>query len=192
MRFVHRLGDMLRRYLDADIEFSGMRYLTYLAFVFIAACMLGWIYEVIDVLITFNTLTNRGFLYGPWLPIYGTGAVSLLVLLGRWRRNPFIVFFGAMLVAGVLEYATGAALMAIWHERWWDYTGLPLNIQGYVCLYSVLAFGTMALLLFYLIDPLVRRLFDRVKSRMLPIVVWGFAATMFVDFVLTMIFRHPI
>ena len=184
-----------RRYIDKDIDLSGMQYATYLLLIFIVGSMIGWVYEELDFFFVLHEKVKRGFLYGPWLPVYGTGGVLMLTLLGRWRRNPFVVFFGSMIIAAILEYSTAAAMMAIWHKRWWDYSGMPFNLQGYISLQSILSFGIMALALFFMIDPFVRRFVARRfanDGRVFSVVIWGLGAVMLVDVVLTFLFRNPV
>ena len=118
--------------------------------IFIVGCFVGYIYEEIFCLIIDRELVNRGFLYGPYLPVYGFGALFLM-LLKPFKKSPILIFVLSMLVTGVVEYITGYVMWEIWHQRWWDYTGLFLNIDGYVCLRSLLTFAIAALLLIYII-----------------------------------------
>lgn len=116
-------------------------------------CFVGWIYEEIFYLVVDHKLINSGFLYGPYLPVYGWGAVVLNLLLKRFKKYPILVFLLSILITGVLEYITGDIMFRVYNRTWWDYTGLFLNIGGYVCLRSVLSFSVGAMFLIYFIEP---------------------------------------
>ncbi len=160
--------------------------------VFVIACIIGWIYEVIFTLLFDHVFENRGFLYGPYVPVYGFGAIIMLPLLKRFKKNPLIIFFLAILITGVVEYVVGAWMWALYQQRWWDYTGLFLNINGYVCLRSVLTFAIGALMLFYIIEPLVSKLAKKTKNKTICITTLIILLVFVTDLVLTLIFRNPL
>ena len=118
--------------------------------------VIGWVYESTYCTIVEKKWQNRGFLYGPICPIYGCGAV--LMMLG-WMRvcdagitpQPWQVFIVVALVSAVLEYVTSWALEALFHARWWDYTDMPLNLNGRICLPASILFGLMGLLVVYVL-----------------------------------------
>lgn len=114
----------------------------------------GWVYETIVCSIQERHLVKRGFLCGPYCPIYGVGAVTNYLLVG-WLPNPVAVFLAGAILATVLEYLTGWALETLFHERWWDYTGWFLNIHGRVCLAGFLVFGFFTLLIVYVLQPII-------------------------------------
>ena len=126
--------------------------------------IVGYIYEIIYYLIIDKELVNRGFLYGPYLPVYGFGAVFMLWLIKRFKKDPLIVFLLGVLITGIVEYITGYLMFHIYHRTWWDYTGLFLNINGYVCLRSVLTFGIGGLILIYVVDPIISKLSKNLNS----------------------------
>lgn len=130
---------------------------------FILYSVLGWIYETTFCTIKGGKWENRGFLYGPLCPIYGAGAASLLAVMEaisntgfeyRWWHVFAIGFFGSI----VLEYSTHFTLEKLFHAYWWDYTRMPLNIKGRVCLPYSLCFGGAALIVTYLLGPFVSNL----------------------------------
>lgn len=131
---------------------------------FIVGSIVGYIYEIIYYLIIDKELVNRGFLYGPYLPVYGFGAVFMLWLIKRFKKDPLIVFLLGVLITGIVEYITGYLMFHIYHRTWWDYTGLFLNINGYVCLRSVLTFGIGGLILIYVVDPIISKLSKNLNS----------------------------
>ena len=169
--------------------FDGLKVLF---IIFLIGCFVGFIYEEIFYLITEGILEKRGFLYGPWLPVYGFGAVFMVLLLKRFKNNKIIFFIMACLVTGILEYITGYAMNMIWHKRWWDYTGLFLNINGYVCLRSVLSFGIGGLILIYIIEPFVRKYYQKLKSKILNIILMLIFIIFIGDNILSFLIRNKI
>ena len=97
---------------------------------------------------------RRGLIYFPLSPVYGFGALFLVYFLKRYKKYPIIIFFLSILITGITEYITGYLMETIFNRTWWDYTGLFMNIEGYVCLRSVLNFAVLSILLIYLIEPL--------------------------------------
>lgn len=135
-----------------------------LFFLFLICGFIGFVYEEIYFLIADGRLSYRGFLYGPILPVYAFGGLGIYLIFNRFRRYPPVVFFGAMLLTGVLEFCTGYAMWHLLHQHWWDYTDKPLNIGGYTCLEAVLSFAIAGLLLVYVIAPRVLRFFDTMRA----------------------------
>lgn len=111
---------------------------------FFAYCILGWIWETLFVSACKRKWVNRGFLKGPWLPIYGCGAG--VVLLSTWtiRENMVLVFIVGMVSATILEYITGVLMEKLFKMRYWDYSDKLLNLKGYICLPVSLGWGLVA------------------------------------------------
>lgn len=95
--------------------------ITTLILLFFLFSFTGWVWEVICHLVEDRMFINRGVLFGPWLPIYGTGGILILVLLKRFFDRPGLLFVMIMTVCGVVEYVTGWWLETFFHTRWWDY-----------------------------------------------------------------------
>jgi len=125
---------------------------------------IGWIWEVFLHLCQYGNFVNRGTLYGPWLPIYGAGCVVLLIVLKKFRKNPFTYFVLAMLVCGLIEYGTSIYLELVHHMAWWDYTGFFLNLNGRVCLEGLLIFGIGGTVVTYIAAPFIANLLDKIKK----------------------------
>ena len=87
---------------------------------FFTCAVLGWVMEVVCKLIQFGRFINRGFLIGPYCPIYGTGAVAVTLLLSPYEDSPLLVFVMAMVVCGAIEYLTSYLMETLFHARWWD------------------------------------------------------------------------
>ncbi len=160
--------------------------------IFFVASIIGWIYEMIFYKVTENILENRGFLYGPYVPVYGFGAILIVLLLKRFKKNPLILFVGMALVTGILELIVGEFMVAVWHKRWWDYTGLFLNIDGQVCLRSVLSFAIGGLGLIYLIEPYINKFNEKINNKNKKTVCIAIIAIMIIDLTLCLAIRHPI
>lgn len=158
--------------------------------IFIIGCIIGYVYEELFVYFTEDEIVNRGFLYGPYLPVYGFGACLITLLLKRYKKYPVFFFFSCVILTGVVEYITGAALMDIYHKRWWDYTGLFLNLQGYVCLRSVLTFAIGGLLLVYIVEPYIRSIVNKKYKKGITIYAGIFILIMILDFIITISIRH--
>ena len=134
---------------------------------FISFSFLGWTWEVALHYMQAGEFVNRGTLLGPWLPIYGSGGVIVLILCSRFRRNPPLEFVTAILLCGTLEYFSGWYLETKFHQRWWSYDGYFLNLHGRVCAEGLLVFGVGCCLVVYLIAPLFDIVLSRVKSGIL-------------------------
>lgn len=114
---------------------------------FIIYCMVGWIVESVFVSFQHKKFVNRGFLHGPFLPIYGFGAVIILLSTIHVRQNFFLIFLFGMLGATLLEYITGYIMDTIFHVKYWDYSDTPFNLNGYICLKCSLAWGVYSIFL---------------------------------------------
>lgn len=138
--------------------------LTYILF-FFTFSMVGWIWEVTLQLFERGIFVNRGTMFGPWLPIYGTGGVIALLLLHRFVKKPVAVFIASFGISGVLEYATATFLWETKHMKWWDYTGNFMNIQGRICLEGLLIFAIGCMAALYFIGPTLDELFKKINIK---------------------------
>lgn len=155
------------RTISADRSYS----LVNLIMMFFIFCFVGWVWEVGLAFISEDMFVNRGTLHGPWLPIYGTGGVIILVLLKKLREKPALEFVAAMVLCGCLEYFSSWYLeMTHDGQRWWDYTGYFLNINGRICAEGLLTFGLGGLTIVYLLAPALDNLLSRIDARKLGIV----------------------
>jgi len=148
---------------------------------FFAVSMIGWVWEVLLHLIQTQTFVNRGTLYGPWLPIYGAGGVTVLVLLKRLRKWPWLTFLISIVVCLAIEYATGALLWKYKGIRYWDYSDMPLNLNGFICLYGGLAFGGGCVAMVYFVAPALEVLFRKIPAKVKWVLVAFLLAAFLVD-----------
>lgn len=133
-----------------------------LILLFFSFSVLGWLWEVGLHLVEDRTFVNRGVMLGPWLPIYGTGGVLILVLLKKVRKSPLLTFFLTVLLCGVLEYGTSLFLEVTRKAKWWDYSGYFLNLNGRICAEGLLVFGIGGCAFVYILAPVLADLYDRV------------------------------
>lgn len=108
---------------------------------------IGWIWESCYVSVRKKHWVNRGFMHGPMLPLYGSGALAVLICTIGVRDNKVLVFLFGMAAATVLEYVTGAVMERLFHVRYWDYSNQKLNVKGYICVSSSLCWGCFSVLL---------------------------------------------
>ena len=109
--------------------------------------------------------------------------------LKKVKKHPSLVFLLAILITGILEYISGFMLLKIFNRTWWDYTGLFLNIDGFVCLRSVITFGIGALLLIYIFEPLIIKFWKK-KPKLVRVIVISFLIIFIIDNILTFLFRY--
>lgn len=132
--------------------------------------VLGWVMESIYVSSYSNKFVNRGFLIGPYCPIYGCGALIMIFYLTQYQNNILTVFILGVVICAILEYFTSYIMEKIFKARWWDYSHKKYNINGRICLDNIVAFGVLGLLMMYLINPFVLKFLGYVDIRVLNIV----------------------
>lgn len=127
-------------------------------------CFIGWVWESCYVSLLNHKWVNRGFLKGPLLPIYGSGAILVLISTMTVKENIFLVFIIGMIAATVLEYITGELMEKLFHVRYWDYSNKFLNINGYICLLSSLAWGVFSVILVEAVNLKIANLITNIPS----------------------------
>ena len=130
-------------------------------------------------------LTNRGFMRGPFLPIYGSGAIMMLVVSIPFQESIILTYLAGCVGATVLEYVTGVAMEALFKVRYWDYSDKKFNFQGHVCLGTTLSWGFLTILMTEIIHVPVERLVLSVPSQVLTVVTLVLTAVIFSDFALS-------
>lgn len=121
-------------------------------------CFIGWIWESCYETARYHKWVNRGFMHGPFLPIYGFGAISMLLVSIPVRDNLILVFLFGMIAATVLEYFTGTVMERLFHVRYWDYSQEFLNLKGHICLKCSIAWGFFSILLVRIVHVRVEKL----------------------------------
>ena len=155
-----------RRKLVQSLNYMRHYSLWSLIVIFLSMSMFGWLWEVGMHLVSYGEFVNRGALHGPWLPIYGTGAVLILTVLNRFRKNPALEFGATIVLCGFLEYMTSLVMEIVTGgTKWWDYSGYFLNLNGRICAEGLLVFGIGGLAIVYIIAPVIDDLTGRLNER---------------------------
>lgn len=154
----------------------------FLWFMLYSVC--GWVWESGLYTVTQRHFVNRGFLNGPYCPIYGVGAVVDIALLG-WIQNPFMLFVAAALLASVIEYATSYAMEYYFHARWWDYSEKPLNLNGRICLEGAVVFGLFGVVLIKVVQPRVAAFTNGIATQVIMVSAGVLAVAFLFDLVYT-------
>ena len=152
---------------------------------FFVFSFLGWVWEsVIYELIDKHRIVNRGFMYGPYIPIYGTGALIDLLILGD-VTNMVLLFFLSAVLCTMVEYVTSYAMEKMFHTRWWDYYDMFWHLNGRICVEGALAFGGLSVVLVQWVNPATRHLISLLPPTALHIVSWSLFAVFVTDFVIS-------
>jgi len=134
---------------------------------FIIYSFIGWSIEVIDKFFEFKRFINRGFLIGPICPVYGYGVLAILLVTGNNTSDPLSVFLKSILICSVLEYSTSYFMEKIFKARWWDYSKNKFNINGRICLETMLPFGILGSLVVYFIHPFIKSILSNFSNGLL-------------------------
>ena len=148
---------------------------------FMIYAILGWCMEVTCKLIQYKRFINRGFLIGPYCPIYGYGAILITFLLKKYTNDPIALFFMAIIICGILEYLTSYFMEKIFKARWWDYSQKKFNINGRVCLNTIIPFGLLGLFIMYVSNPFFISKIEMLPQMWLSILFWALLAIYIVD-----------
>ncbi len=160
-----------------------------LVYLFYIYSFFGYIWEVIWVSANQRKLTNRGFLYGPILPIYGFGAVFITLFvnhaISRLNSSNIVIFISGMFIATVLEYFTGYIIEKIFRVRYWDYTERFMNLKGYICLRSSLFFGVASIIMIKYSNKHVFDIIGRLENTNINYLIYLFLAITAVDVIIS-------
>ncbi len=148
---------------------------------FFAYAFLGWCAEVVFAAFKSGRFVNRGFLSGPVCPIYGFGIVGVLFCLSPFRGNLPALYLGSVVVTTLLELVTGFLMEKLFHQRWWDYSKMPLNIGGYVCPLFSLLWGVACVLIVDGLHPRVAALVSLIPRPWSTVLPCVFGAVFLLD-----------
>lgn len=152
---------------------------------FIVYSFIGWIMEVILCSITEKKIVDRGFLIGPICPIYGCGALIITLTLTTYKDDWIIVFCMAVILSGILEYFTSWAMEKMFHARWWDYSHNKFNINGRICLETMIPFGILGLIIIYILNPSFYNIISLISQNIINVLSIIFAVIFVTDVVLS-------
>lgn len=137
---------------------------------FLTYAFLGWCMEVIVCGVQAKKFVNRGFLIGPYCPIYGNAVLIIYLALGNFTPSPPILFLLVFVFGTILEYITSFFMEKLFHARWWDYSKKKFNINGRVCLSNSVAFGLLGCFVVYITNPIIVPLLESIPTTILYIV----------------------
>lgn len=136
---------------------------------FMIYAILGWCMEVICKLVERKKFINRGFLIGPYCPIYGWGAIAITILLKKYLGDPLILFAISVIICSFLEYFTSYFMEKKYQARWWDYSHKKFNINGRICLETMIPFGILGMIIMYFTNPIFLSWIEKIPSLWLHI-----------------------
>lgn len=152
----------------------------YILFFFVYS-FLGWCLEVICKLITEKRFINRGILIGPICPIYGYGVLIMTLFFRKYLNNPITLFILIIVSCSILEYFTSYFLEKVYHTRWWDYSTKKFNINGRICLETMIPFGILGLLIMNYMNPIIFNLLNILPNYLIYILSTIFLITYIID-----------
>ncbi len=157
-----------------DFELYFMLFITY--------SFIGWIIEVMNELIINKKIVNRGFLIGPYCPIYGCGSIFMILFIKN-TGDIIGTFLKIVFICAVLEYTTSYIMEKLFKTRWWDYSKNKYNINGRICLETMFLFGIGGCILLYLVNPFIISIYQMIPNLLMTIITF----TLFIIFVSDMI-----
>lgn len=161
---------------------------TYILYFFLFA-ILGWIMETIYSFIVLGHFTKRGFLYGPLCPIYGYGALILIIFLGKYRKHSLKLFVYSAIIFSIFEYLASYVLEVLFHSYWWDYTNDFFNLNGRISIFYSFAWGIIAIIFVGHLYPFFKKklniILSKVSYKMKVVVLNSVLAIYIIDTILS-------
>ncbi|MBP3477628.1 MAG: hypothetical protein J6K48_15145 [Lachnospiraceae bacterium] len=154
-------------------------------FFFYIYCFFGWCFESTYVSIKSKKLVNRGFMRGPFLPLYGSGAMMMYVVSLPFQSNIVLTYIAGVIGATALEYVTGVTMETLFKVRYWDYSSKPFNFQGHICLSSSIAWGFLTILMTRVIHKPIERVVMAIPPNYLLCMTIVITVYMVADFTLS-------
>lgn len=157
----------------------------YLFYSFLLYSFFGWVLEVLFHIYTQKKFVNRGFLYGPICPIYGSTAVLLITFLVPFSSNILYLFIGGAIAASIIEFTTGYLMEMFFNTKWWDYSDEKFNVKGYICLKFSIIWGIISIVFIRFINPHVSELTYWVIEHSGQVLYTALLALLIIDATLT-------
>ena len=145
-------------------------------------CIFGWCFESTYVSLKQHCFVNRGFLKGPWLPLYGSGAVLVLLITMPFDQHPVAVYIAGLIGATLLELVTGEAMVRLFKVRYWDYSNQHFQYKGHICLSSSIVWGFFSVMMVYVVQPQVERFVFWLNSEFVSVMTFLITVCMVYDF----------
>lgn len=131
---------------------------------FLIYSIIGWLIEVVNVSWIEKRFVNRGFLMGPYCPIYGVGGLLSYLLLRKYLDDPLALFMMSILIFSILEYVTSYLMEKLFKARWWDYSNKKYNINGRICLETMIPFGLLGCFAMYVLNPILINMLEAIPN----------------------------
>lgn len=154
-------------------------------FFFYFYCFFGWVFESTYVSLKSRKFVNRGFMRGPFLPIYGSGAIMMLVVSMPFQDNIFLTYIAGCIGATALELVTGIVMEALFKVRYWDYSNQKFNYKGHICLSSTIAWGFLTILMTEFVHKYVERVVFAIPVAVVNVVTVVVTVYIIIDFTLS-------
>ena len=151
---------------------------------FITYSFLGWIMEMIVTVIEDKEIVNRGFLVGPYCPIYGVCSISMILLLNK-VTSPVLLFILSIIICSLGEYLTSFILEKIFNARWWDYSNMKFNLNGRICLRNCLFFGILGFLVLNYVNSFFVEFYLSLNSTTLNILFYSILTIFIIDLIVS-------
>lgn len=164
-----------------------MNTILYLIVYFILYSFAGWILESVTKSIAQKKFVNSGFLNGPFCPIYGFGALIMLLGLNSLKGKPFLLFVAAFLLLSIWEYSVGVVLEKIFKTKYWDYSHLKFNISGRVCLKNSIYWGILGVLFICYIHPFIANYIEKIPVNVILSLNLIIGIAMLIDFIASIV-----
>ena len=154
--------------------------------IFFVYSFTGWLMESVRSIFYDKRFVNRGFLVGPVCPIYGFGVLLMSILLKKYNNDVIAVFIFSMLICGILEYLTSYFMEKIFNARWWDYKNRKFNINGRICLETLIPFGICGTLITLIINPFLFKYIALIPNIILHIVIFVLCTIFVIDTIVSL------
>lgn len=138
--------------------------------IFFIYSVIGWIVESTFVSLHEKKFVDRGFLIGPYCPIYGYGSLAMILYLEQYKSNIVTVFLLCVVICAILEYFTSYIMEILFKTRWWDYSNKKFNLNGRVCGENAILFGIGGILVLYFIQPFINKILSNISDQILLII----------------------
>ena len=167
-----------------------MKQLCVLFLLFLTYSVIGWCIEIVNELVRVKKFTNRGYLIGPLCPIYGCGSVLAILILGKYSHDILALFILSVVLFSVVEYSTSYFMEKLFRARWWDYHNRKYNINGRICLETMVPFGLLGVLLVSVINPILAIFYASWPDTLIYIISGIFALMLIADNIVSFTIIH--
>lgn len=153
---------------------------------FMTYSFIGWIIEIIDRFKVNKRIVNRGFLIGPYIPIYGCCAIAMILLLHS-IKSPILLFISCIVIASIGEYLTSYVMEKVFHARWWDYSDYKFNLNGRICLINCLGFGILGFILIKFLNDFLYNFYSNLSTNIINMLFYVLSTTFTIDLIVSFI-----